>query len=170
LAKEGWIKLHRKILDCWIWNDKPFDKGRAWIDLLLLATHKDKKMYIDNSIYIVERGSFFTSILKLADRWGWSKNKVVRFLDVLESEQMLYTKRTKNGTLVTLVKYEDYQGEWDTDEPTDEPADGLPDEPADELQNKNIKNIKNNSNIHTYIGDEDNTPMKTDIPLMIRRL
>jgi DNA replication protein DnaD len=170
LAKEGWIKLHRKILDCWIWNDKPFDKGRAWIDLLLLATHKDKKMYIDNSIYIVERGSFFTSILKLADRWGWSKNKVVRFLDVLESEQMLYTKRTKNGTLVTLVKYEDYQGECDTDEPTD----GLPDEPADEpadgLQNKNIKNIKNNSNIHTYMGAEDTTPIRTDIPLTIRRM
>ena len=162
MAKEGWIKLHRKILDCWIWNDKPFDKGRAWIDLLLLATHKDKKMYIDNSIFIVERGSFFTSILKLADRWGWSKNKVVRFLDVLESEQMLYTKRTKNGTLVTLVKYEDYQGECDTDEPTDEPT--------DELQNKNIKNIKNNNIIHTYMGDEDTTPKRTDIPLTIRRM
>ena len=35
----GWISIHRKIQDNLIWNDKPFNRGAAWIDLLLLANH-----------------------------------------------------------------------------------------------------------------------------------
>ena len=134
----GWIKLHRKILDCFIWQDKPYDKARAWIDLLLIAMHHDKKMLIDDEVVIIQRGSFMTSIVKLADRWGWSRNKVVRYLDMLESEQMLNTKRTPKGTLVTIVKYDDYQLSDVSCESTNESA--------DESQNKNIKNNKNVKN------------------------
>ena len=154
----GWIKLHRKILDCFIWQDKPYDKARAWIDLLLIAMHHDKKMLIDDEVVIIQRGSFMTSIVKLADRWGWSRNKVVRYLDVLESEQMLNTKRTPKGTLITIVKYDDYQladmssestyesTRGATNETPGESADGTTGESADESQNKNINNIKNVKN------------------------
>ena len=158
----GWIKLHRKILACFIWQDKPYDKARAWIDLLLIAMHHDKKMLIDDEVVIIQRGSFMTSIVKLADRWGWSRNKVVRYLDMLESEHMLNTKRTPKGTLITIVKYDDYQlsdmscestnestneaPNKSTDGATDESADGATDESADESQNKNIKNDKNVKN------------------------
>ena len=76
----GWIKLHRKLQDCWIWQEKPFDKGRAWVDLLLSAMHHDKKLLIDNEIVIISRGSFMTSVVKLSERWGWRRNKVFRFL------------------------------------------------------------------------------------------
>ena len=142
----GWIKLHRKILDCFIWQDKPYDKARAWIDLLLIAMHHDKKMLIDDEVVIIQRGSFMTSIVKLADRWGWSRNKVVRYLDMLESEQMLNTKRTPKGTLITIVKYDDYQLSDMSCEATNESTDGATDESADESQNKNIKNNKNVKN------------------------
>ena len=155
----GWIKLHRKILDCFIWQDKPYDKARAWIDLLLIAMHHDKKMLIDDEVVMIQRGSFMTSIVKLADRWGWSRNKVVRYLDMLESEHMLNTKRTHKGTLITIVKYDDYQlsdmscestnesTDGATNETPNESTDGTTDESADESQNKNIKNIKNDKNV-----------------------
>ena len=158
----GWIKLHRKILDCFIWQDKPYDKARAWIDLLLIAMHHDKKMLIDDEVVMIQRGSFMTSIVKLADRWGWSRNKVVRYIDMLESEHMLNTKRTPKGTLITIVKYDDYQlsdvscestnestnesTDGATDETPNESTDGATDESADESQNKNIKNDKNVKN------------------------
>ena len=154
----GWIKLHRKILDCFIWQDKPYDKARAWIDLLLIAMHNDKKMLIDDEVVMIQRGSFMTSIVKLADRWGWSRNKVVRYLDMLESEQMLNTKRTQKGTLITIVKYDDYQLSdtscestnestyGATNETPNESTDGTTDESSDESQNKNIKNNKNVKN------------------------
>lgn len=152
MAEKGWIKLHRKVLDCWIWQEKPYDKARAWVDLLLLAMHQDKKLLVDNDVIVISRGSFMTSILKLATRWGWSRNKVKRFLELLEDEQMLNTKRTPKGTLVTIIKYEDYQVCDTTDEPTHEPMvepsseptnepSGEPTlEPTDEPQKKNIKN------------------------------
>ena len=142
----GWIKLHRKILDCFIWQDKPYDKARAWIDLLLIAMHHDKKMLIDDEVVVIQRGSFMTSIVKLADRWGWSRNKVVRYLDMLESEHMLNTKRTPKGTLITIVKYDDYQLSDMSCESTNESTDGATNESADESQNKNIKNNKNVKN------------------------
>ena len=164
VAEIGWIKLHRKVLDCWIWQEKPYDKARAWVDLLLLAMHHDKKLFIENEVVIVPRGSFMTSIVKLANRWGWSRCKAMRYLELLESEQMLNTKRTPKGTLVTIVKYEDYQiGEvaddtavdttLDTSNDTtnDTPLDTADDTTVD-TQNKNIKNIKNDKNVKNNMG------------------
>lgn len=150
----GWIKLHRKLQDCWIWQEKPFDKGRAWVDLLLSAMHHDKKILINNEIVIISRGSFMTSIVKLSERWGWSRNKVVRYLNLLEKEQMLDTERTPNGTLINIVKYEDYQISEEANESThgatnetaSETPVETPLETADESQNKNIKNYKNDKN------------------------
>ena len=153
---DGWIKLHRKIQDCFLWQDKPYDKARAWIDLLLLAMHHDKKIFIDGEPIIVSRGSFMTSTLKLSDRWGWSRNKVLRFLNVLESEQMLNTKRTQNGTLVTIVKYEVFQCGDTTDETTSETANETTDGTTDETQNKNDKELKNN-NIRSNSDDLNDT-------------
>ena len=154
----GWIKLHRKILDCFIWQDKPYDKARAWIDLLLLAMHRDKKMLIDDEIVIIRRGEFMTSIVKLADRWGWSRNKVMRYIDILESEHMLNTKRTPKGTLVSIIKYDVYQlgdignetpyetSNGTTGETPNGTSNGTTDDTTDETQNKNNKNIKNVKN------------------------
>lgn len=161
MAETGWIKLHRKVLDCWIWQEKPFDKARAWVDLLLLAMHRDKKLLIDNEIFVVERGSFMTSIVKLSNRWGWSRCKVMRYLELLESEQMLNTKRTPKGTLVTIVKYEDYQiVDMSNDTPldttnntTDDTTDDTPLDTTDDTQKKNIKNIKNDKNNNNYCSE-----------------
>jgi DNA-binding transcriptional regulator YhcF (GntR family) len=60
-------------------------------------------------LILVKKGSKITSIRQLAERWGWSKMKVSRFLDVLESDNMLIQKRDSKKTLITLIKYEDYQ-------------------------------------------------------------
>lgn len=152
---DGWIKLHRKIQDCFLWQDKPFDKARAWIDLLLLAMHHDKKIFIDGEPIVISRGSFMTSTLKLSDRWGWSRNKVMRYLDMLECEQMLNTKRTPKGTLVSIIKYDVYQivdmsnetpyetTNGTTGETPNGTSDGTTDDTTDETQNKNIKNDNN---------------------------
>ena len=50
-----------------------------------------------------------TSILKLSQRWKWSKGKTTRYLNLLESEQMITTMRTPFGTLITIEKYGDFQ-------------------------------------------------------------
>lgn len=67
----GWIKLHRKLQDCWIWQEnEPFDKRSAWVDLLLSANHSDKKILFNGELIIVKRGQVLTSIRKLSAKWS----------------------------------------------------------------------------------------------------
>jgi len=108
---DGWISIHRKIMDCWIWNDEPFSKGQAWVDLLLLANHQDKKISFDGGLVTVKAGQRLTSIKQLSERWRWSRHKVSDFLNLLEKDEMIEQKRDNKKTLITIVNYEVYQGE-----------------------------------------------------------
>ena len=36
----GYIKLHRSLMDNPLWTEKPFSRGQAWVDLLMLANRK----------------------------------------------------------------------------------------------------------------------------------
>ena len=91
---EGWISIHRQILNHWIWKNKePFDKRSAWVDLLLMVNHKTEQIEFDNSIITVERGQRITSLEKLADRWKWSRHKVSNFLNRLEMERNVGTSK-----------------------------------------------------------------------------
>lgn len=151
MAEKGWIKLHRKLLDCWIWQVKPYDKARAWVDLLLLTMHHDKKIIIDDKPVVISRGSYFISRGKLADRWGWSIKKVDAYLKALENENMVTTTRTKKGTTITIVNYGEYQVEGITQDTTEDTIQGttldttvgITVDTTVDTQNKNIKNIKN---------------------------
>lgn len=106
----GWIKLHRKLQDCWIWQEKePFDKRSAWVDLLLSANHSDKKILFNGELIIVKRGQVLTSIRKLSAKWSWSVNRVYRYLRLLESDNMLIKESDNDKTLLTIVNYEVYQ-------------------------------------------------------------
>jgi hypothetical protein len=54
MSNTGWIKLHRKITDHWLWEDKPFARGQAMIDLLILAGYNNQPKYVDGNLEIVE--------------------------------------------------------------------------------------------------------------------
>jgi len=111
----GWIKLDRQIQDNFLWFDEPFTKAQAWIDLLLLANHEDGEVLINGKYQKIKRGQHLTSTIKLANRWKWSRNKVYRFLVILQNANMV-KKRTLGGTLLTIVNYDKYQSRWYMDE------------------------------------------------------
>lgn len=113
--KRGWVKVYRSVTDSWIWNDKPYSKGQAWIDILLMVNHEERNIGIGNQIITVKKGSFVTSMLKLSDRWGWSKQKVNRFLKQLESDSKVILNMNRKWTTVTLVNWGSYQNECNTD-------------------------------------------------------
>lgn len=116
---KGWIKLYRQIQDCWIWLDKePFDKRSAWMDLLLTANHSDKKIKFNGELITIKRGQILTSIRKLSEKWKWSVNKVYRFINLLESDDMLQRESDKNRTLITIINYSVYQHSKNTNEYT----------------------------------------------------
>jgi DNA replication protein DnaD len=106
---KGWILLFRSIRDSWIWNKKPFDPARAWIDLILDANHDDGKVFTGANLIKVKRGQDWVSVRSLAERWGWSKDRVRKFLKTLESDSMLRINTTPFGTLLTVVNYDNFQ-------------------------------------------------------------
>lgn len=117
----GWVKLHRQIQDSWLWmSDEPFDRRSAWIDLILMANHEDRKVLINGRLVVIGAGQRWVSVRVLAERWGWSKSKVMRFLTLLERDSMITMSGTPNGTLLTLIKYGFFQTGRDTSRDTNE--------------------------------------------------
>ena len=76
MADMNWIKLNRKIWDSFIWSFENPKYTLAWIDMLLMANYKDKQIRCRGTVETVRRGSFVTSILKLAERWGMNRKTV----------------------------------------------------------------------------------------------
>ena len=149
---QGYIKIHRKIQECWLWQDK-FSKGQAWIDLLLRANHKDNKICINGELINIPRGTFFTSIEKLKEAWKWDRKTVMSFLTLLENDNMIVQERTPKGTTLTIVNYEVYQDnnfslDTQTDNTMDRGMDNRTDIKTDTNNNdNNDKNEKNDNNI-----------------------
>ena len=139
-ALTGWIKLHRKIQEHWLWQDKPFDKRSAWIDMLLMANHDYNKFLLGNELVEVERGSFITSEVKLAERWGWSRTKVRNFLQLLINDRMIEKKSDNRKTILTIENYNDYQYSETAKEQQKNS------EKTAEEQRKNTNNNDNNDN------------------------
>ncbi|MBQ0112431.1 MAG: hypothetical protein KBT03_04795 [Bacteroidales bacterium] len=118
--KQGYIKIYRKIKDSFIWADKePYDKRSAWLDLLMKANYKDKKVFIENKLVLIPRGSFHTSIKKLSEEWKWNEKKTSKFLKALESDKMLTVIRSAHGSTITIENYGVYQDMGSTDGSTD---------------------------------------------------
>ena len=108
----GWISIHRKIQQSDIWLDKePFDKRSAWIDLIMMANHEDKQILFNGKFIEVKRGEKITSLKQLSDRWRWSRSKVRRFLNLLESGSMIELKVKQRYTSYKVVNYNVYQNE-----------------------------------------------------------
>ena len=109
MERPGYISVYRKIQDHWLWNEKPYHRAMAWIDIILSAQFHDSKVVVGGHVIDVPRGSWFVSLGTLETRWGWSKNKIRTFLRTLERDGMIHAEGTARGMLLTVVKYEDYQ-------------------------------------------------------------
>lgn len=108
----GWISIHRKIQQSDIWLDKePFDKRSAWIDLIMMANHEDRQVLFNGKFIEVKRGEKITSLKQLSERWRWSRSKVKRFLNLLESGSMIELKTKQRYTSYKVVNYNVYQNE-----------------------------------------------------------
>ncbi|TDT63398.1 hypothetical protein [Fonticella tunisiensis] len=146
MPQQGWICLYRKISDSWLWDDRPFSKGQAWIDLILLANHEDRKILLGNELITIPRGSFITSELKLMKRWGWSKEKVRNFLKLLQDDGMIVKISDKKKTTINIVNYSIYQDMPDHKQTTERPQ-------KDQEQTTSRLPADTNNNDNNYNND-----------------
>ena len=134
MAARGWIKLHRCIIDNWVW-DCEFSYGQAWIDLLMKACHKPSKLMIKGQMISLERGQQARSEVTLAKEWKWSRGKVRRFLSRLEGDSMIVHQTDNLTSIITIFNYDSFQG-GDT-------ADGTADGTANGQQTVHKQEVKN---------------------------
>lgn len=166
----GWIRIDRDIRNHWIYSDKPFNRFQAWIDLIMQAGYQDNKIIINGNPVVLKRGSFLTSTRKLADRWGWSRNKVIRFLNVLRIDGMIRTD-TNGGTILTIVKYSVYQSSRTTNGTTNGATDGTTDGANNGTQRRSTKKDKKEKKKidETFSSDTDEEDDEGEDPAETRR-
>lgn len=149
----GWISMHRQIQTHWLWEDKPFSKGQAWIDLLLMANHEDARFLLGNQLIESKTGDVVTSEVKLMERWGWSKSKVRAFLSLLENDSMIIKKADNKKTTLNIVNY----GLWQDSQTAKRPQKDRK-ETAKKLRKdtiNNLNNLNNNINIASVKAESD---------------
>ena len=100
---EGYVKLHRAILQ-WEWY-RDIKTKTLFIHILLRACF-DKCSYKGESI---TRGQVITSIKKLSEETGLSSREIRTALTKLQKSNEITVEATKQYSLITVVKYEDYQ-------------------------------------------------------------
>ena len=111
---DGWIKIHRSILDDELYFSEKFTRIQAWIDLLLLAEYKPREFYVRGIQVKLERGQLAVSIRDLAARWKWGVNKVQSFIKELVASGKLNTQKSPVINIITVCKYDYYQNDDST--------------------------------------------------------
>lgn len=159
---EGWVKLHRTITDNWIWDNPHYLKW--WLDLILMANHKERKILFNDSIRTVGIGERVTSEQKLSERWGVSRNTVRKFLNLLVKDDMISLQKSRQtGTTYKINNYNVYQGfseekKHQTEQRSEQQKDN-------ELNiNKNEKNEKNEKNNNSPLNTRKKRVYEDDDP------
>ena len=102
-VNNGFITLQRQIID-WEWYDDA-NTFRLFIHILLKANHTDKN-YRGT---LIKRGTFLTGRDVLAKETGLSIQQIRTGLKKLKSTNEITIKTNSKGSVVQVVKYNDYQ-------------------------------------------------------------
>ena len=112
--EKGWVKLNRKFLE-WEWFDE-METTKLFLFCLLKANYEDTKW----KGKIIKRGSFITSIKKLSDELSLSERTIRTGLSRLLLTKEIRKKTTSKYTMITICKYDTYQGKEESERQTND--------------------------------------------------
>ena len=166
---QGWIKLHRALMD-WEWYDDIITRG-IFIHCLLRANHTDTNW---RGIEL-KRGQFVTSLKHLAEENGISLQTLRTHLKRLKSTRELTIKSTNKNSIITVCKYESYQSEKseaNTQTNTQANKQLTSNQQATNIQLTTDKNDKNNKNVNNeknFFKQKKNELSPDDIEKSLRQ-
>jgi len=136
VSNQGWIKLHRKLLESPIFKDS--QAVHLWLHLLLRVNHKEGKHLVGNQMVTIPRGSLLTGRKSLAKDTGIQESKIERLLKLFKNEQQIEQQSFTKYRLISITNYESYQvSEQQTNSKRT----------ADEQQVNTNKNVKKEKNV-----------------------
>ena len=153
---EGWIKVHRKMLENPI-VCKDADYLAVWVYLLLKASHGICPVMFKGEKIMLQPGQLITGRLKIATDLSVNESKVKRILNAFKTDQQIDQQASNKNSLITILNWESYQK---IDQHTDQQM--TSERPTTDQQvttNKNEKNIENEKKVKNKTS---NAPVADD--------
>jgi len=156
IESQGWIKLHRTILE-WEWY-KDINTKILFLHLLLKANHRDKKFQGNT----VKRGQLVTGLFVLSDETSLTVQQLRTSLKKLKSTNEITIESSSKNSLITIINYDNYQVK-DDDQQAEQQTNNKPSTNEQQTNNKRAttnKNVKNNKkerskeDIYSLLGAE----------------
>lgn len=125
--------------------------------MLIMASHEECKTLINGYLVSIKRGQLNVSLSFLSARWGRSKEKVLNFLRLLESDHMIERFPDRKSTTITICNYDSYQDVSDQSPTANRPQTRpISDQSPTEYKNvEECKEIYNTPTAHTYAREQD---------------
>ncbi len=105
--RDGWIKLHRKMLDNPI-VCADTDTLAVWIYLLLTATAQPYEMFYGKELILLNAGQLVAGRKQIAEKLKLSDSKVQRVLTKFEKAKIIEQKTGNRKRLITIKNWSDY--------------------------------------------------------------
>lgn len=144
---EGWICLHRKVLEnpviC-----KDNDYFVVWCYLLLSATHENLTAMFKGKKIVLLPGQLITGRKSIAEKFNISESKVQRILKSFEIEQQIEQQTSSKKRLITILNWAEYQNNEQQTEQQMNNKRTTNEQQVNTNNNETINNIYNNNYLY----------------------
>jgi hypothetical protein len=131
----GTVVVDRQTAEDDLWLCEPFSRGQAWLDLTLLANDEPRTLMVRGVAVRLEKGQVGRSVVNLADRWQWSREKTRAFLEDLRDRRKITYKMDNVATVITVLDYGVFNREKVLDQIPEPTADQTAEPSAEPTQN-----------------------------------
>lgn len=143
MALEGWVKLHRKMLENPIIM-KDAEHFAVWTYILLNAAHAEYPVLFKGEKINLKPGQLITGRKSIATKLKISESKVTRILNTFQIEQQIEQQTSNKNRLISVVNWGLYQS---SEHQAEHQLNINRTSTEQQLNtNKNIKNKKNEEN------------------------
>ena len=169
----GWIKIHRKILDNRV-VCKDADHMAVWMYLLLNASHNAHSQLYGGKTVELRPGQLITGRRVIGERLNINEIKVKRILKLFQENGQISIEGAKAGSLISILAWKEYQSERVFDQINDQQNDQINDQPqksgnADKTKacgasKEQSDQINDQINDHNQEGFNKNNIKKKTVP------
>jgi hypothetical protein len=105
----GWIRLHRSIMEHWIFQDAK--KLKWWLTILMEVNHADRKILQGSQLIHCKRGESVKSVHTWAKQFNCTPKTVRYFLSLLQKDGMVEILNDSRSTHLKVCNYDIYQSD-----------------------------------------------------------
>ena len=105
---DGWIKIHRKMLENPI-ICKDSEHLSIWMYLLLNATHKEVPAIFKGKKIILQPGQLITGRKIMSQKLKIKESKIYRVINEYKSEHQIEQQTSNQNSLISIVNWHKYQ-------------------------------------------------------------